>query len=66
MHGKVIEVLVAAGDAVRKGQKVAVIEAMKMEHALAAPTDGTVSEVRVGAGDQIAEGALVMTIETAA
>jgi len=66
MHGKVIEVLVAAGDTVRKGQKVAVIEAMKMEHALSAPTDGTVSEVGVGAGDQIAEGALVMTIEPAA
>jgi 3-methylcrotonyl-CoA carboxylase alpha subunit len=63
MHGKVIEVLVAAGDAVRKGQKVAVIEAMKMEHALATAVNGTVNEVRVSAGDQVAEGALVMTID---
>jgi 3-methylcrotonyl-CoA carboxylase alpha subunit len=65
MHGKVIEVLVAAGDAVRKGQRLAVIEAMKMEHALVAPIDGTVADVRVSAGGQVAEGALVMTIEEA-
>ncbi|HEY1544459.1 MAG TPA: biotin carboxylase N-terminal domain-containing protein [Xanthobacteraceae bacterium] len=63
MHGKVIEVLVAAGEAVRKGQKVAVIEAMKMEHALTASVDGTVTEVQVRPGDQVAEGARVMTIE---
>jgi 3-methylcrotonyl-CoA carboxylase alpha subunit len=63
MHGKVIEILVAAGDTVHKGQRLAVIEAMKMEHALVAPVDGTVAELRVGAGGQVAEGALVMTIE---
>ena len=62
MHGKVIEVLVAAGAAVRKGERVAVIEAMKMEHALVAPIDGTVTEVRAAAGDQVAEGGLLMTI----
>jgi 3-methylcrotonyl-CoA carboxylase alpha subunit len=66
MHGKVIEVLVAAGDAVRKGQKVAVIEAMKMEHALTASVGGTVADVRVRAGDQIAEGAVVLLIEASA
>ncbi|HLH91814.1 MAG TPA: biotin carboxylase N-terminal domain-containing protein [Xanthobacteraceae bacterium] len=64
MHGKVIEILVAAGDAVRKGQKVAVIEAMKMEHALTAAKDGTVNEVRASAGDQVAEGAVVLTIDS--
>jgi len=63
MHGKMIEVLVAAGDKVRKGQKLAVIEAMKMEHALTAPIDGTVGEVRAAAGEQVAEGAVVMTID---
>ena len=63
MHGKVIEVLVAAGDAVRQGQRLAVIEAMKMEHALVAPRDGTVADVRVSAGDQVAEGAPMLTIE---
>jgi len=63
MHGKVIEILVAVGEAVRKGQKVAVIEAMKMEHALTAAIDGTVGEVRASAGDQVADGAVVLTIE---
>jgi 3-methylcrotonyl-CoA carboxylase alpha subunit len=65
MHGKVIEVLVAPGDAVHKGQRLAVIEAMKMEHALVAAIDGTVGEVLVSAGSQVAEGALVMTIAPA-
>jgi 3-methylcrotonyl-CoA carboxylase alpha subunit len=63
MHGRVIEVLVAPGDAVRKGQRLAVIEAMKMEHTLVAAIDGTVSDVRVSAGAQVAEGAIVLTIE---
>jgi 3-methylcrotonyl-CoA carboxylase alpha subunit len=66
MHGKVIEMLVAPGDTVRKGQRVAVIEAMKMEHALTAAVDGTVGEVRVSAGGQVAEGAVVMTIDVSA
>jgi 3-methylcrotonyl-CoA carboxylase alpha subunit len=65
MHGKVIEILVAPGDTVHKGQRLAVIEAMKMEHALVAPVDGTVAELRVDAGSQVAEGALVMAIEPA-
>ena len=65
MHGKVIEILVAAGDPVQKGQRLAVIEAMKMEHALVSPLDGTVTEVRASAGSQVADGALVMTIEEA-
>jgi 3-methylcrotonyl-CoA carboxylase alpha subunit len=63
MHGKVIEILVAPGDAVHKGQRLAVIEAMKMEHALISPVDGTVAEVRAAVGGQVADGALVMTIE---
>jgi 3-methylcrotonyl-CoA carboxylase alpha subunit len=62
MHGKIIEVLVAPGDLVRKGQRLAVIEAMKMEHALLAPADGAVAEVRASAGSQVAQGALLMTI----
>ena len=51
MHGKVLAVLVGEGRAVRKGERVAMIEAMKMEHALMAPFDGTVAEVwpRTGA-----------------
>jgi 3-methylcrotonyl-CoA carboxylase alpha subunit len=63
MHGKVLAVLVAKDATVRKGERVAIIEAMKMEHALVAPFDGSVSEVAVAAGDQIAERATVMVIE---
>jgi 3-methylcrotonyl-CoA carboxylase alpha subunit len=63
MHGKVLEVLVEEGDAVHKGERLAVVEAMKMEHALLAPLDGTVVELRVSAGSQVAEGAHLMTIE---
>jgi 3-methylcrotonyl-CoA carboxylase alpha subunit len=65
MHGKVIEILVAPGDTVHRGQRLAVIEAMKMEHALVSPVDGTVTEVRASAGSQVADGALVMAIEEA-
>jgi 3-methylcrotonyl-CoA carboxylase alpha subunit len=62
MHGKVLAILVEAGATVVKGQRVALIEAMKMEHALTAPIAGTVAEVAAAAGGQIAEGAKVMVI----
>jgi 3-methylcrotonyl-CoA carboxylase alpha subunit len=65
MHGKVLELLVTEGDSVVKGQRLAILEAMKMEHALTAPHAGTVAEISVAAGGQIAEGAKVMTIEPA-
>ena len=57
MPGKVISFAVKAGDAVKKGQALAVMEAMKMEHTIAAPSDGTVAEVLYAPGDQVAEGA---------
>jgi 3-methylcrotonyl-CoA carboxylase alpha subunit len=63
MHGKVLALLVAKGDKVAKGQRVAIIEAMKMEHALVAPHAGTVADVAVAAGTQVAEGAKVLAIE---
>jgi 3-methylcrotonyl-CoA carboxylase alpha subunit len=63
MHGKVLEVLVAPGAAVRKGDRLAVIEAMKMEHTLLAPIDGIVADVRVTVPAQVAQGAHLMTIE---
>jgi 3-methylcrotonyl-CoA carboxylase alpha subunit len=63
MHGKVLALLVTKGDKVAKGQRVAIIEAMKMEHALVAPHAGTVAEVAVTAGSQVAEGARVLAIE---
>lgn len=63
MHGKVLAIFVEAGASVTKGERVAVVEAMKMEHALLAPHEGTVSEVAVAVGAQIAEGAKILTIE---
>jgi len=63
MHGKVLSVLVEQGARVRRGQRLAIIEAMKMEHTLTAPIDGTVAEIAVAADAQVAEGAKVMVIE---
>ncbi len=57
MPGKVIAVHVAAGVAVKKGMALLVMEAMKMEHTIVAPSDGTVGEILFGVGDQVAEGA---------
>jgi acetyl-CoA/propionyl-CoA carboxylase biotin carboxyl carrier protein len=54
MPGTVLSVLVADGDIVTAGQPLLVIEAMKMEHTLAAPTDGVVSELAVAPGQQVA------------
>src|SRR5262249_26940772 len=65
MHGKVLAILVEPGAAVAKGDRVALIEAMKMEHALTAPIAGKVAEVAASAGSQVAEGAKVMVIEAA-
>ncbi|BBF92555.1 acetyl-CoA carboxylase biotin carboxylase subunit [Blastochloris tepida] len=62
MHGKVLALAAGPGDPVRKGQTIAVIEAMKMEHALTAPIDGTVAEVAVSVGAQVADGAKIMLI----
>ena len=63
MHGKVLSVSVAKGDKVTKGQRLMVLEAMKMEHALDAATDGIVAELSVAAGDQVSEGAQLVLIE---
>ena len=60
MPGKVIQVLVKAGDKVKRGQALAVLEAMKMEHTLSAPADETVESIGVSQGDQVAEGAVVI------
>jgi 3-methylcrotonyl-CoA carboxylase alpha subunit len=60
MPGKVVQLLVKAGDKVKRGQALAVLEAMKMEHTLSAPADETVASVAVAAGDQVAEGTIVI------
>ena len=66
MHGKVLAVLVEPGAAVRQGQRIAVIEAMKMEHALTAPFDGVVGEIAAKSGSQVAEGAVILRIDPVA
>ena len=63
MHGKVLAVTVEKGERVHRGQRLAIIEAMKMEHALTAPNDGIVAEIAVAAGAQVDESAAVMRIE---
>ncbi len=62
MHGKVLSVLVEEGASVTRGQRLAIIEAMKMEHTLTAPIDGTVDEIAVAKDDQVAEGAKIVVI----
>jgi 3-methylcrotonyl-CoA carboxylase alpha subunit len=57
MPGKIVGFLVKAGDKVSKGQALAVMEAMKMEHTIAAPADGQIGELLYAPGDQVAEGA---------
>ncbi len=64
MHGKVLSVSVAKGDKVAKGQRLMVLEAMKMEHALDAAADGVVAELSVAAGDQVTEGAQLVLIKS--
>jgi len=63
MPGRIIAVAVAAGDAVAKGQKLLTLEAMKMEHSLVAPFDGTIAELNASEGGQVSEGALLVKIE---
>jgi 3-methylcrotonyl-CoA carboxylase alpha subunit len=62
MPGRVIELLVAPGAAVRKGEPMMVIEAMKMEHTIAAPRDGIVAAVNFAAGDPVEEGAELIAL----
>jgi 3-methylcrotonyl-CoA carboxylase alpha subunit len=63
MHGRVLEIAVAVGDEVAAGQRLAAIEAMKMEHTLRAPFAGKVTKVSANAGQQVVEGAQIMVIE---
>jgi 3-methylcrotonyl-CoA carboxylase alpha subunit len=56
---------VQAGDKVSKGQPLAVMEAMKMEHTIAAPFDGVVAELLYAPGDQLTEGAELLKLVAA-
>ncbi|MFA9411090.1 MAG: biotin/lipoyl-containing protein, partial [Deltaproteobacteria bacterium] len=62
MPGKVIDLRVAVGDAVSAGDTLVVLEAMKMEHSVTAPQDGTVGQILVTAGDQVDADALLVVV----
>ncbi len=62
MPGKVIAVDVSEGDTVIAGQRLMVLEAMKMEHALTAPFDGTVTELNASVGGQVQVEALLCVV----
>jgi 3-methylcrotonyl-CoA carboxylase alpha subunit len=62
MPGKVVSFSVKAGDKVSKGQALAVMDAMKMEHTIASPTDGVVQELLYQPGDQVVEGAELLKL----
>ena len=63
MPGKVVRILVKAGDAVRARQPVVVVEAMKMENELRADRDGTVADIRTREGMSVDAGALLIVIQ---
>jgi 3-methylcrotonyl-CoA carboxylase alpha subunit len=62
MPGKVVSVLAKVGATVARGTPLMVMEAMKMEHTIAAPADGVIGEVLYAVGDQVAEGAELVRI----
>ena len=62
MPGKVVSFLAAVGDRVQRGQALAVMEAMKMEHTLHAPHDGVIEELLYAVGDQVAEGGSLLRL----
>ena len=62
MPGKVVSFAVKAGDRVQRGQALAVMDAMKMEHTIAAPIDGVVEELLYAPGDQVVEGAELLKL----
>lgn len=62
LPGVILEVCVKEGDAVKRGQKVMVLEAMKMENVIEATADGTVTAIKVGKGDSVLEGAPLLII----
>ena len=62
MPGRVIAVDIVAGDTVTKGQRLVTLEAMKMEHSMTAPFDGTVAELNAEAGAQVTEGTVLVKI----
>ena len=62
MPGKILSVKASAGQAVKKGEVLLILEAMKMENEVVAPQDGTVASINVAAGDSVEAGAVLATL----
>lgn len=63
MPGKIVDVKCAAGDSVKQGDVVLVLEAMKMENEICAPQDGTIAGIEVSVGDQVEGGSLLASMD---
>lgn len=63
LPGVILDIICKPGDAVKKGQKLMVLEAMKMENAINSDRDGVVKEIKVNKGDSVLEGADLIIIE---
>ena len=62
MPGKILSVKASAGQAVKKGDVLMILEAMKMENEVVAPQDGTIASVNVAAGDSVEAGAVLASL----
>ena len=62
MHGRVVEIFVGAGDDVQKGDRLAIIEAMKMQHDIIAEIDGSVDDLLIDVDQQVGADDLMITI----
>ncbi|MDR2120993.1 MAG: biotin/lipoyl-binding protein [Tannerella sp.] len=63
LPGVILSVDCKVGDAVKKGQKILVLEAMKMENTISADQNGTIAEIKVNKGDSVLEGAELVIIK---
>jgi len=66
VHGRVLDVLVAAGATVKRGQVLMLLECMKLEYRVTAPADGTVEALHFAAGDVVEDGVQLLTFAVAA
>ena len=62
MQGKILKTVVSVGSAVKKGDVLVVLEAMKMENEICAPQDGTVATVECSVGDSVETGKVLVTM----
>ena len=62
MPGQIVEVTVSVGDEVKAGDRILILEAMKMQQAINAPQDGTVQSIEVAQGSQVDDGQLLATV----